>query len=125
MRDSLGFMSLFDVAIEYASHRALSWGRMLICGRSDDGFGYRIVVNKREPVPVLSVPSLSVDETSLAVLAWLFGRHSTYMDGGVPVSSPEAWHEAENIYTDLCLLADVQPDPDAFLRQRQAMTLAS
>ncbi len=118
-------MSLFDVAIEYASHRALSWGRMLICGRSDNGFGYRVMIAKREPVPVLSVPRLSVDGASLAVLAWLFGRHSTYMDGGMPASSPEAWREAENIYTDLCLLADVQPDAGAFLRQRQAMTLAS
>ena len=118
-------MSLFDIAMEYASHRALSWGRMLICARSDTAFSYRVMVAKREPVPVLSVPRMAVDGTGLALLAWLFGRHSIYMDGGLPASSPDAWREAVSIYTDLCLLADVTPDADAFMRQREALTLAS
>jgi len=119
-------MSLFDVAMEYASHRALSWGRMLICARSDDAFGYRVMMAKLQPVPVLSVPRMAVDGTGLALLAWLFGRHAIYMDGGgLPTASPDAWREAAQIYTDLCLLADVTPDADAFIRQRQALTLAS
>ena len=118
-------MSLFDLALDYASHRALCWGRMLICARSDAGFGYRVIVGRREPVPVVTVPRLPVDGEGLAILAWLFGRHSTYVDGGLPMFSPEASREAEGIYTDLCLLANVAPDREAFARQRQAMTLAS
>ena len=45
-------MSLLELAIEYASHRALSWGRMLICGRNDASYGYRIVIGKRDHVEV-------------------------------------------------------------------------
>ncbi|GEM_PF-5053129 len=118
-------MSLLELAIEYASHRALSWGRMLICGRNDASYGYRIIVGKREPVPIVMVPNSPVDGESLALVAWLFGRHSMYMDGGLPGGSTEAWHEAEAIYTDLCLLAGIKPDADAFVRQRQSLTLAS
>ena len=118
-------MSLFEVALEYAGHRALSWGRMLICARADSDFSYRVIVGKREPVPVLSVPRLSVDCTGLVLLAWLFGRHTTYMDGGLPTASPGAWEHAETIYADLCLLADLAPDVTAFTQQRDAMTLAS
>ena len=117
-------MNLLELAIEYASHRALSWGRMLICGRSDAIYGYKVMVAKREPVPIVIVPNLPVDGESLALVAWLFGRHSMYMDGGLPGSSSEAWHEAEAIYTDLCLLVGITPDADAFVRQRQALTHA-
>lgn len=118
-------MSLLDVAIEYASHRALSWGRMLVCGRSDARYGYRIIIGKTDPISVVTVPNLPVDEDSLALVAWLFGRHSTYMDGGMPSPSAEAWRQAESIYTDLCMLVDIPPSADAFVRQRQSMTLAS
>jgi hypothetical protein len=118
-------MNLLELTIEYASHRALSWGRMLICGRSDAIYGYRIMIGKREPVPIVIVPNLPIDGESVALVAWLFGRHSMYMDGGLPGSSVEAWHEAESIYTDLCLLVGITPDADAFVRQRQALTLAS
>jgi hypothetical protein len=122
-------MSLFEVALEYASHRALSWGRMLVLARTDSGFGYRVILGKREPVPVLSVPLLAVESTSLALLSWLFARHSIYVDGGGPVITPSiaqlTWSEAEVIYSDLCLLTDVPRDPEALLRQRQAISLAS
>ena len=118
-------MNLLELAVEYASHRALSWGRMLICGRSDARYGYRIIIGKREPVPIVTVPNLPVDGESLALVAWLFGRHSMYMDGGLPGSSGEAWREAEGIYTDLCMLVGITPDADAFIKQRQALTLAS
>ena len=122
-------MSLFEVALEYASHRALSWGRMLVLARRDAGFGYRIVVGKREPVPVLSIPCIAVESPSLALLSWLFARHSMYVDGGCPVITPSieqlTWNEAEVIYSDLCLLADVPRDPEAVLRQREALSLAS
>ena len=87
------------------------------------------MLGRREPVPVVSVPCLPVDGTGLALLAWLFGRHATYVDAGVcqvsPSTSMNAWREAEEIYADLCMLADVPRDPDAFSRQRQALSLAS
>lgn len=121
-------MSLFEIALEYASHRHITWGRMMFLARNDAGFGYR-VLTQHEPVAVVSVPSLPVDSSSLALLAWLLGRHSTYLLGGFPVLGPssaqEVWREAEFIYSDLCLLADVDRDPEAFLRQRQAVSLAS
>src|ERR1017187_7712804 len=122
-------MSLFEVAVEYASHRALSWGRMLLVARLDAGFGCRVIAGKREPVRVVSIPGVPVDSASLALIALLFARHSTHLDGGLPVLSPstaqDAWREAELIYSDLSLLADVPRDPEALLRQRQAMSLAS
>jgi len=122
-------MSLFEVALEYASHRTLSWGRLLILARADAGFGYRVLVGKREPVPVMSIPGIPVESSSLALLSWLFARHSIYVDGGFPAISPstaqQTWGEAELIYSDLCLLADVPRDPEAVPRQRQAVSLAS
>jgi hypothetical protein len=120
-------MSLFEIALEYASHRALSWGRMLILARTDAGFGYRVIAGKSEPVPVVSIPSVAVESTSLALVAWLFARHSTYMEAGVAVmsSAQQIWSEAELIYSDLSLLADVARDPEALNRHRQAMSLAS
>jgi len=97
----------------------------LICGRSDARYGYRIMIGKREPVPIVIIPNLPVDGESVALVAGLFGRHSMYMDGGPLSSSTEAWREAEGIYTELCLLAGITPDADAFVRQRQALTQAS
>ena len=118
-------MSLLDVAVEYASHRALSWGRMFVCGRDDARYSYRILVGKSEAISVVTVPNLPVDEDALALVAWLFGRHTMYLDAGMPFPSTEAWREAESIYIDLCMMAEITPSADAFVRKRQSLTLAS
>ena len=114
-------LTLLHVANDYAACQAAYWGRLLVCGRSDDRYGYRVLARERESVPVVSVPNLAVDTDSLALLAWLFGRHCTYQRTGVGYVAEEAWRLAEVIYADLCMISGVERSLEAFSRQRQAL----
>lgn len=108
-------VTLFELALDYALLRRPAWGHVLVCLRSDAGFGYRLHLH----VPVISVPDAEVDPLSLSLLAYLFGRHAVRMSGSCSVDPfCDAWIEAEAIYGDLCSLAKLPYDHEAFHAQR-------
>ena len=111
-------MNLFEVALDYALLHTPAWGRLMVCQRGGEGFGYRL----HAKVPVISVPSAPADPVNLSRLAWLFGRHAVRVDGPASIDpASDAWKEAESIFTDLCLLSDQPADASVFEQQRAAV----
>ncbi len=104
-------MNLFEVALDYAQRRSPGWGRLLVCLRSDAGFGYRV----HNDVPVISLPRVEADTSNLSLLAYLFGRHAVRSGDG---ACAEPWQEAEAIYSELCDLAQVPFDSQVIQQQR-------
>ncbi len=108
-------MTLFDLAMDYALLRHSSWGHLLVC-QCNGGFSYRI----HAKVPVFCVPRGEAGAPGVALLAWLFSRHTLFLDGSGMIDLAEIWKEAQDIFTDLCLMAEMPCDYAAFERERAA-----
>ena len=108
-------MTIFDLAMDYTLLRTSSWGHLLVC-QCNEGFSYRM----HGKTPVFCVPRGDVAAPGVALLAWLLARHTIYMDGNGTVDIVEIWKLAEDIFTDLCLMAEMPCDYSAFELERTA-----
>lgn len=108
-------MTLFDLAMDYSMLRTASWGQLLVC-QCSGGFSYRL----HRKTPVFYVPRGEAAAPGASLLAWLFARHTIYVEGNGVVDIAEIWKLAQDIFTDLCLMAEMPCDYAAFEMERDA-----